>query len=253
MENIRLNNIYNLDCMQGLEKMSDEDFIDLTITSPPYNLNIQYDSYNDDLDFNTYVENMFQTFKKLYDKTAESGRVCVVVPSDIGKLSKDSKISLDVVFHNLLIDVGFKFRAKIIWNKNQITSRTAWGSFQSPSNPNLLSPFEYVLVFYKGSSKKIGNSEHITISKEEFIEWSNCVWNISPASKKKLEHPAPFPEELCRRLIRLFTYKNDIVCDLFSGLGTTCVVAKKENRRYIGFEISKNYTEKSKIRIEEID
>lgn len=249
MSLLEINNIYNMDCIEGLKRVEN---IDLTITSPPYNLGIEYDSYNDQLPLDDYIETMTNIFTNLYKVTKDGGRVCVVIPTDIGKLSLENKIPLDVVFSNILENCGFKFRAKIIWNKNQITSRTAWGSFKSPSNPNILSSFEYVLCYYKAKSKKEGLPKNITIEKEEFIQWTNGIWNISPASKKKLNHPAPFPEELCRRLIQMFSYKDDLVCDLFSGSGTTCCVAKKENRKYIGFELSENYTKESILRINKI-
>lgn len=246
---MEVNYIYNEDCLKVTDELRD---IDLTITSPPYNLGIDYGTYKDNLPMNEYIEFMQNLFNKLYISTKVGGRVCVNVPPDIGVLKNNSKISLDVLFYNIMESAGFKYRTKILWHKNQITSRTAWGSFQSPSNPNILPPFEYVLVFYKETPKKEGDKAKIDITKEEFIEWTNGLWTIAPESKKKVNHPAPYPEELCRRLIKMFSYQDDIVFDPFMGSGTTCVVAKKNNRRYIGCELDNTFIELANNRLEQI-
>lgn len=160
---------------------------------------------------------------------------------------------MDSIFYNCLEKAGFKYRTKIVWNKNQITSRTAWGSFKSPSNPNILSPFEYILVFYKDSPKKEGDKSKIDITKEEFIEWTNGIWSIGCESKKRVNHPAPYPEELCRRLIKFFSYVDDVILDPFMGSGTTAVACVNTNRRYIGFELDKNYFKIICDRLDEVE
>lgn len=244
---MKVNHIYNEDCINVVKKLRD---IDLTITSPPYNLGVDYGTYKDALPIDEYIGFMQELFNSLYTSTRVGGRVCVNVPPDIGVLKNNSKISLDVLFYNILESAGFNYRTKILWNKNQITSRTAWGSFKSPSNPNILPPFEYVLVFYKDTPKKEGDKNDIDITKEEFIAWTNGLWNIAPESKKKVKHPAPYPEELCRRLIKMFSYVGDIIFDPFMGSGTTCIVAKKNNRRYIGAELEKSFVELANSRLE---
>lgn len=250
MFKINYNKIFNEDCIVGLDKFNEE--IDLTITSPPYNLGIKYDTYEDDLPIEEYEENMIKIFTKIYSKTKSDGRICVNVPPDIGILKQNNKTSLDYLFYKILLLSGFKYRTKIVWNKNQITSRTAWGSFQSPSNPNILPPFEYILVFYKDTPKKSGEKENIDIEKQEFIEWTNGMWTIAPESKKKVNHPSPYPEELCKRLIKMFSFVDDLILDPFVGSGTTCVAAKKLNRRYIGFDISNEYCLLSEERLKAI-
>jgi len=70
---------------------------------------------------------------------------------------------------------------------------------------------------------------------------------------KKFQHPAMFPEELARRVIKLFSFENDVVLDPFNGVGTTTKVAKELNRRYLGIDISKEYTEKAKERLKELE
>ena len=194
---------------------------------------------------------MSNVMYEIYRVTKAGGRICINVPPDIGNLKDNSKVPLDVIYCNILETVGFKYRTKIVWNKNTITARTAWGSFCSPSNPNILPPFEYILVFYKDTPKKDGDKDLIDITKEEFIPWTNGLWNIAPESAKKIGHPAPYPIELCDRLIKLFSYKNDVVLDPFMGSGTSGVSALKNGRNFIGIELSEEYVKLSQKRIEE--
>lgn len=163
--------LLNCDCVNGMKKIDDET-IDLTITSPPYNLDIQYADYNDKRPIDQYLNFVKDFCKELYRVTKKGGRVCINIPPDIGVLKDNSKISLDSIYYNILTEVGFLYRTKIIWNKQQISGRTAWGSFQSPSNPNILPSYEFILVMYKETPKKIGNKEDIDITKEEFIEYT---------------------------------------------------------------------------------
>jgi DNA modification methylase len=111
-------------------------------------------------------------------------------------------------------------------------------------------PFEFIEVFSKETLKHIGDKENIDITKEEFIEYVNGHWSIAPETRmKKFNHPAMFPEELVKRCIKLFSYKNDLVLDPFNGAGTTTFVANLLERRYIGIDISETYCEIAKERI----
>jgi site-specific DNA-methyltransferase (adenine-specific) len=132
--------------------------------------------------------------------------------------------------------------ANITWDKRNVTRRTAWGSWKSPSFPVVNNPLECILVYCKSEKKHIGNKEDADITRDEFIEYTMGVWNMASAKKSKVGHPAPFPDELPYRCIKLFTYQNDLVLDPFVGSGTTVRVAKKLNRKFIGFDISPEYT-----------
>lgn len=245
---MELNNIYNEDCISGIKKIKDNS-IDIVITSPPYNLDIKYSDYDDKKPLEDYLDFVKKLCKELFRVTKDGGRVCFNIPPDIGNLKDNSKVSLDSLYYNILSEVGFHYRTKIIWNKNTISARTAWGSFCSPSNPNVLPSFEYVLVFYKENPKKEGLKENIDIIKDEFIPWTNGLWTIATESAKKIGHPAPYPVELCTRLLKMFSYKNDVVLDPFMGSGTTAVSAININRNYIGFELSKEYCDIANNRI----
>ena len=126
---------------------------------------------------------------------------------------------------------------------------TAWGSWCSPSNPTLRDGHEYILVFSKGTYKREKKNKKITIQKEQFIEWTKSIWNMKTESAKKIGHPAPFPEELPFRLIQLYSYENDIILDPFMGSGTTALSGLKTGRKFVGYEINKDYVKLAKERL----
>jgi site-specific DNA-methyltransferase (adenine-specific) len=133
-------------------------------------------------------------------------------------------------------------RGEIIWNKASGSSpSTAWGSWLSAANPVLRDIHEYILVFSKESFSRKQGTKSNSISKEEFLEWTKSVWTFSAVSARSIGHPAPFPEELPKRLIRLYTFKGDIVIDPFCGSGQTCLAALKDGRNYVGYDIDENY------------
>jgi site-specific DNA-methyltransferase (adenine-specific) len=141
-------------------------------------------------------------------------------------------------------------RGEIIWNKASSSSpSTAWGSWQSASNPVLRDVHEYILVFSKGTFRRDGRNRESTITRQEFLEWTKSVWTFPAVSAKKVGHPAPFPEELPHRLIQLFTFKGDVVLDPFAGSGTTCLAALLDGRGYIGYDTNPEYVALARQRI----
>lgn len=240
------NSILLGDAVSLMREMPNE-FVHLIITSPPYNVGINYDNYDDNLKYEDYLLFLKNVFTECYRILVNGGRICINVPSiNIGK--GYVPLYSDVIC--LMREIGYIMRGDIIWNKSQITKRTAWGSFCSPSNPYILPPYEFVLVFSKGSLKLEGDKDKIDITKEEFISWTNSLWNIKPETRNT-GHPAPFPEQLAMRLIKLYSYIGNIVLDPFGGSGTTCYVAKQLNRKYIYIDVSEKYYEMAKNRIEQ--
>lgn len=141
-------------------------------------------------------------------------------------------------------------RGEIIWNKGAGAGVSmAWGSWQSASSPVLRDAHEYILVFNKGLYSRNSKNKENTIKKEQFMEWTKSIWTFNPESAKKVRHPAPFPEELPYRLIQLYSFRNDIILDPFMGSGTTAVAALKSNRKYIGYEINREYIKIAEERI----
>ena len=141
-------------------------------------------------------------------------------------------------------------RGEIIWDKGRSAgASTAWGSWSSAVNPVLRDVHEYILVFSKGSFSRKNNGKKNSIRKEDFLEWTKSVWTFPSVSAKRIGHPAPFPEELPRRLIDLYTFVGDVVLDPFCGSGTTCLSALKMERHYIGYDIEERYVELANERI----
>ena len=145
----------------------------------------------------------------------------------------------------LTLDHGLIWKGEILWEKNNYNCKyTAWGSWKSPSNPYLKYTWEFLEVFSKGVLKKEGDKDKIDIDADEFKKWVIAKWSIAPESEmKKYNHPAMFPQELAKRVLKLFSFRDDIILDPFNGVGTTTFVAKQLGRRFIGIDTSKEYCE----------
>jgi len=242
---LKLNKIYNIDCIEGLNKLNDES-IDLVITSPPYNVDIDYDSYKDNINYNKYLNWLQKVFKLCYNKLKSGGRLCI----NVGDKNNGLIPTHSHLIQRLTARLDYMMYTSIIWNKNTVSNRASWGSYLKPSCPSFPSPIEYILVFYK-DSKKLTCSGTSDLTKDEFIKYAYALWNITPETRmKEYEHPAMFPVEIPYRLIKMFSYPGAVVLDIFSGLGTTCLTASKLKRKYIGFELSTTYADLSRIRIE---
>ncbi len=215
----------------------DSDSIDLIITSPPYNVGIEYNTHDDRLSYSEYLNWTKLWLKEALRILKPDGRMCLNIPLDKNKGGQQS-VYADIT--SISKQIGFKYHSTIIWNEGNISRRTAWGSWLSASAPYVIAPVETIVVLYKNSWKKL--SKGISdITKHEFIEWTNGLWTFSGESKKKIGHPAPFPLELPKRCIKLFSYVGDTILDPFLGSGTTVIAANKLNRKAIGVEIDKKY------------
>ena len=214
-----------------------EAFVDLTITSPPYNVDIPYASNDDSLSYDIYLDFTEHWLSKVYSWTQPTGRLCLNIPLDKNRGGQQS-VGADIT--TIAKRVGWKYHSTVIWNEQNISRRTAWGSWLSASAPYVIAPVELILILYKDSWKRArrGTSD---IDREEFIAWTNGVWNFPGESKKRIGHPAPFPQALPRRCIKLFSYVDDLIFDPFLGSGTTAIVAKQLGRRYVGVEIDAGY------------
>jgi site-specific DNA-methyltransferase (adenine-specific) len=137
--------------------------------------------------------------------------------------------------------VGWKYHSTIIWNEQNISRRTAWGSWLSASAPFVIAPVEVIVVLYKDVWKKTSGSGVSDATRGEFMGWTNGVWSFNGESKKRVGHPAPFPVELPRRCIKLFSFVGDTVLDPFLGSGTTLLACFNTKRRGIGLEIGRGY------------
>lgn len=228
--------------LEGFKKI-DDNSIDLIITSPPYNLGIKYDSYDDNKEKSDYEQFINEVADNLYRIIKPDGRVCINIPCD-GNMKvngENQKCDISFMIKKIFCDKGFIYRDKFYWDKEHLKNRQAWGSFESASSPNILLPFEEIIVFYKEKRIKEKSQNNVNeMINGDFIEYTNGHWKIKPYTIKE-GCPVPFPQEIPKRLIQLYSFRGDIVLDPFSGNGTTCIVAKKLGRNFIGIELSKKY------------
>jgi len=240
------------DCLERMKEIPDGS-VNCAITSPPYNVNLGnnkfkkegYNSSDDNLPYKEYLTWIKNITDLSYSKLADDGRICI----NIGD-GKNGSIPTHSDFIQILKDKGFNMLTTLIWNKNNTSNRTAWGSYMSASCPSFPRCFEYILVACK--QKRLSHKGNSTISKEEFIEFSNGMWNVKPEpNQKEIGHPAIYPIEIPYRLIQMLTYENDIVLDMFMGSGSTGIACINTNRKFIGIELDEKYYDISCKRIEE--
>lgn len=237
--------IYNNDIskISNIPKSS----VDLIITSPPYNVDIHYNSNKDDLSYSEYLNFSKKWIKKCYNLAKDSGRFCLNIPLDKSKGGQQA-VCADIT--HIAKEVGWKYHSTIIWNEGNISRRTAWGSWMSASAPYVIAPVEVILILYKESWKKINGSKKNDITKQEFMDWTNGVWTFNGQSKKRAGgHPAAFPIELPRRCIKLFSFIGDMVLDPFLGSGSTLIAASLNDRKGIGIDIDKKYCKIARNRL----
>ncbi len=147
-------------------------------------------------------------------------------------------------------DLGFLMRGEIIWNKAASSGiSTAWGSWQSASNPTLSDVHEYVIIFSKGTYSRSSYNKENTITTEEFLKFTKSMWDFPAESATRTGHPAPFPIQLPYRCIQLYTFKGEVVLDPFCGIGSTCIAALKSGRHFVGYDVSREYLEMANRRI----
>jgi site-specific DNA-methyltransferase (adenine-specific) len=224
-----------------------EDSIDLIVTSPPYNVDIKYNSHDDQISYEEYLDFSRRWMERCIHWLRDDGRFCLNIPLDKNKGGQQS-VGADLT--TIAKSVGFRYHSTIIWNEGNISRRTAWGSWVSASAPYVIAPVELIVVLYKNSWKKTSGSHQSDILKEQFMEWTNGLWTFNGERKTKIGHPAPFPVELPLRCMKLFSFVGDTVLDPFMGSGSTLVAAGRCNRFGIGVDIDPTYCEIAVGRIE---
>lgn len=210
--------------------------VHLIVTSPPYNVGKEYEA---DLSQDEYLGLLHRVLTETYRVLVDGGRACV----NVANLGRKPYIPLHSFVIQKATEVGFWMRGEIIWDKDPgAGTSTAWGSWCSPSNPTLRDTHEYILVFQKPPYwRSAPPGSEPTLSPREFLTLTRSVWKFGPESAKRVEHPAPFPVELPRRLIQLYSYSGDVVLDPFIGSGTTALAASDLGRRYVGYEVFQDY------------
>jgi site-specific DNA-methyltransferase (adenine-specific) len=218
--------------------------VHLMVTSPPYNVGKEYD---EDLTLADYLDFLERVWAETWRVLVPGGRACI----NVANLGRKPYLPLASFISRQMIELGFLMRGEIIWDKAASASpSTAWGSWKSPSNPTLRDVHEYILVFSKGSMRRQPpQKREPTISRDEFLEYTKSVWTFPAEPARRVGHPAPFPVELPRRLIQLYTYADEVILDPFMGSGQSAIAARTSGRRYVGYEISADYIALAEERI----
>jgi site-specific DNA-methyltransferase (adenine-specific) len=219
--------------------------VHLMVTSPPYNVGKEYD---EDLSLHDYLAFLERVWKGTQRVLVPGGRMCI----NVANLGRKPYIPLHAFIAEQAIQLGFLMRGEIIWNKAASASpSTAWGSWKSAGNPTLRDVHEYILVFCKDTFKRQNPAKREnTITRDEFLEYNKSIWNFAAELARKVGHPAPFPVELPRRLVQLYTFDGEVVLDPFMGSGQTAIAAVKSGRHYVGYEIDEEYIALANRRIQ---
>ena len=218
--------------------------VHLMVTSPPYNVGKDYDQ---DLTLGGYLAFLKTVWSEVARVLVPGGRACI----NLANLGRKPYIPLHAFVIHDMLELGFLMRGEIIWNKAASASAsTAWGSWLSATNPTLRDVHEYILVFSKGRYRRDNPVDRpSTVTRDEFLDFTKSVWTFPAESAKKIGHPAPFPVELPRRLIQLYTFEGEVVLDPFMGSGQTALAALQSGRHYVGYEIDPEYVALAEERI----
>ncbi len=243
-EKFKFNQFLCGDVLDMIKKIPDSS-IHFAVTSPPYNVGKDYDNHNDKMNHQDYLDWLYKVWIETKRVLVPGGRFAInIAPTGI----KDF-----VAIHHDYIEqmkkLGMKFRTEILWYKQTMLKRTAWGSFKSPANPHIVPSWEYVLIFTKDQDRLDGDPQMADITKEEFMKFSDGFWKIQPETQRK-GHPAPFPEELIYRLVKFYSYKGNNILDMFGGTGTVATIATRTGRNFVHIDISPQYCKVASDRVE---
>ena len=217
------------------------------MTSPPYWRIKEYGGGESKWEYLDYLKLMKRVWKECFRVLKPNSKLCINIGDQYMRTSEHGKfevIPIHADFIQQCKDIGFDFHGSIIWQKApSLTSSgggTFLGSYPYPKKGIFLFDYEYILVFHKcGADEKPTKEikESSLISQSEWQTYFKTHWNFVGAKQK--DHPSQFPEELPRRLIKMFSFKEEWICDPFCGTATTLKVAKELERKGIGYETNK--------------
>ena len=246
-----------------LDWMNDES-VHLVLTSPPYWTLKEYNEHPQQLgalaDYQAFLDELDKVWGHCFRVLAKGGRlVCVVGDVCLSRRSNNGRHMVVPLHADISVrcrTIGFDYLTPIYWHKiaNANYEVQNGSSFLGkPYEPNAIikNDAEYILMFRKPGayrSPTLRQRELSRISKDEHTRWFRQVWTDVPGASTR-QHPAPFPEELAHRLVRMFSFVDDTVLDPFAGTGTTAVAALRCGRNTIAVECDPNYAKLAKTRV----
>ena len=268
---IETGKIINGDCIEVMKTLP-EGSVDLVVTSPPYNCGINYDTHIDTLPMDDYWSWTKEWLQETYRLLKDDGRVSINIPYETNVQGRGGRVFFVSEFYQVMKQVGFKFFGIVDLEEDSPhrSKTTAWGSWMSPSSPYIYNPKECVILAYKKQHiKKIKGEpqwkgtpteieqEDGTIKKKvvyeekdkkEFMELVFGQWNYFADTKSLTK--ATFSLDIPSKAIKILSYKNDVVLDPFAGSGTSMVAAEILDRRWLGVELSENYCDVARKRVQ---
>ena len=268
---LETNKIINGDCVKVMASLP-ESCVDLIVTSPPYNVGIDYDTHQDEMSMQDYWVFTKQWLTEAFKVLKDDGRIAVNIPYEVNVQDRGGRVLFMSEFWTIMKKVGFNFYGLVDLDENSPhrSKTTAWGSWMSPSSPYIYNPKECVILAYKkdrikkikGEPQWIGEmidieQEDGTIKKKmvyqeedkkEFMSLVYGQWEYFADTKQQTK--ATFSMDIPMKAIKILTYKNDIILDPFAGSGTSMVAAEISGRRWIGIELSPNYCKVAQERVQ---
>jgi len=268
---IETNKIINGNCILEMAKMP-ESCVDLIVTSPPYGVGIEYDTHNDDVNFDEYKIFSKKWLSEAFRVLKDDGRIAINVPYEINRQTKGGRIFMVAELWSIMKEIGYNFFGIVDLHENSPhrSKTTAWGSWMSPSSPYIYNPKECVILAYKkhhikkvkgepqwvgtvaeveqedGSLKK--KTVYTDEQKKEFMDLVYGQWDYFADTKQLTK--ATFSLDIPSKAIKILSYRGDVVLDPFCGSGTSVVAAEIENRKWIGIELSENYCKIARERVQ---
>jgi site-specific DNA-methyltransferase (adenine-specific) len=268
---LETNKIIQGDCVKVMANLP-ESCVDLIVTSPPYNVGIEYDTHQDRQSMEDYWQFTKDWLSESFRILKDDGRIAVNIPYEVNVQERGGRILFMSEFYMIMKNLGFKFYGLVDLNEQSPhrSKTTAWGSWMSPSAPYIYNPKECVILAYKknhikkikgepewvgevidveqedGTTKKktVYQEEH----KKEFMDLVYGQWDYFADTKQMTK--ATFSMDIPMKAIKILTYRNDVVLDPFTGSGTSLCAAEISGRRWIGIELSENYCKVAKDRVQ---
>ena len=263
--------IFNGNCIDEMSKMP-ENSIDLVVTSPPYNVGIDYDAHDDRMSMDSYWQFTKDWLTQALRVLKSDGRIAINIPYEVNVQERGGRILFMAEFWGVMKEVGFNFYGLVDLDENSPhrSKTTAWGSWMSPSSPYIYNPKECVILAYKKDRiKKVKGepqwkAEMVDIEQEdgavktkavyqdedkkEFMSLVYGQWEYFADTRQQTK--ATFSMDIPMKAIKILTYRNDIILDPFTGSGTSLCAAEIADRQWVGIELSDNYCEVARKRVD---